>query len=201
MNGEIPLDDFEQWVYNNKELEELLSPDQYFNLISFSYSKAGARHELINLLTSLAGMGRYETYKLRKLIAMAMLRDQNLPKYLTQFYDLYCDGYYFLRRFGLGFGLSMFSLPADYISENWNELDVKQTHKLIDSITPELEQELRRILNWLDNDEIVLTGEKDELDRYDYIDNRSAVDRKNDDIFPLFFYINTSKPPWWQFWR
>ncbi|MCS3556459.1 hypothetical protein EDF66_103377 [Sphingobacterium sp. JUb20] len=46
IKGKISLDDFEQWLYVNKELEKYLNSDDYFELISLSFKQSGAKYEL-----------------------------------------------------------------------------------------------------------------------------------------------------------
>ena len=43
VKGDISLDDFEQWLYADKELEKHLNPDDYLDLISLSFKKSGAK--------------------------------------------------------------------------------------------------------------------------------------------------------------
>lgn len=201
MNGETPLANFEQWVYANADLELQLSATHYLELISLPYSKTGAKYELYKLLATVVDMGRYETYKLRLLIANTMLRDENLPEYLEQFYDLYCHGFNFFRRLGLGLGLSMVYLPVINIGETWKNLTEAEKKQLIKRVTPALEEELLQITTWLDKRIIVITGEKDELNHFVYIDNRSSAEKQNDNNFPVFLYPDAPKGSWWQFWK
>ncbi len=50
IKGDIPINDFEQWLYNDKELEKLLKLDDYLELILLKFNKSGAKYELWNLL-------------------------------------------------------------------------------------------------------------------------------------------------------
>ena len=177
MSGLIPIEDFEQWVYTNEELEIALSDDAYLALVSLNYKKSGAKYELFKLLQSITSVSEYETLKLTRLLNAAKIRDIKLPGTLAQFYDLYCDGYYFLRKLGLGLGLSMYVLPAPYKVEHRSELKESELKALVNSIPLSLENEVNEVLKWLEEGKIVLTGTKDQYDHREFIDNRSDADK------------------------
>ena len=50
IKGDISLDDFERWVYDSKNLENVLGSDDYLDIISLDYKKSGAKYELHNIL-------------------------------------------------------------------------------------------------------------------------------------------------------
>ncbi|MGF7039100.1 hypothetical protein [Mucilaginibacter lappiensis] len=128
MSGQIPLIEFEQWVYSTEGLENTLSEEAYFNLISFDYKKNGAKYELFESLKQTIDLREYETFKLKQLLGEARLRDLKLPGILEEFYDLYCCGYQFLSNLGIGFGLEMNCLPSSYMVDHWsalNQVDLK----------------------------------------------------------------------------
>ena len=53
IKGDILLDDFEQWLYSDKEFEKYLNSNDYLDLISLSFKKSGAKYELCNLLKNI----------------------------------------------------------------------------------------------------------------------------------------------------
>ena len=48
--GEIKVEEFETWLYANKELETYLDEVRYYELISFNYKRPDARYNLEKLL-------------------------------------------------------------------------------------------------------------------------------------------------------
>lgn len=96
---------------------------------------------------------------------------------LSKFYNLYCDGYYFLEHLGLGCGLVVRVPPSEYSSDSWDELSDDEKSKLLNSLLPEAISEAQKILSWLDGNKIVITNELDELGRYLYIDNRTKEEK------------------------
>jgi hypothetical protein len=177
MSGLIPIEDFEQWVYSSQELEASLAADDYLALISLNYKKSGAKYELFKLLQSFTNAGEYETLKLTRILYKAKIRDVNLPGTLEQFYDLYCHGYDFLRKLGLGLGLSMCVLPGPYKVEHWTELNELELEDLITRIPESLEKEVDEVLKWLDDGKIILTGAQDQYNYFAFIDNRSDAEK------------------------
>ena len=178
--GDISLDDFEHWLYADKELKEQLKSDDYLNLISFSFKKRGAVHELGNLLKKLIDPGEFETYKMLELLNEAKQKTERLPFILMEFYDLYCKGYSFLQDLGLGIGLDI-EVPRvnNTTADTWDELSTEQQQKLLNSFSPELEECIERAIYWLETKKIILTGSKNEIGHYDYEDLRTEEERKS----------------------
>jgi hypothetical protein len=202
LNQEIALHEFEQWIYKSKELENNLATDDYHSLIAFNFKDKNAEPNLNNLLKTLINMGEFETYKLRKLITEARLRNENLLRILVKFYDLYCHGYVFLDSIGLGLGLNIQYMHTGYYTGEWVELSPAEDKKMIDSITPLMEAELNRIQRWLDNEEIVLTGEQNELEHYQFIDKRNEEEKVSLIVFPQYMHpLDSSKKRWWELWK
>jgi hypothetical protein len=179
-------------------LEQEVSSDAYLDLVSFSYKQNGAKYELFKLLSTQVNLGEYETYKLTLLLNEAKLRNEKLPGILEKFYDLYCHGYGFLHNLGMGLGLSMVYLPDNYSNKHWRELAKNELIELVASISIALEEELQRVLNWLRDGKIILTGELDELGYYEYIDSRSELEKNIQSIHPIFIQKPKS---WWHFWN
>jgi hypothetical protein len=175
INGDKTPLEFETWLYADPRLENLLRPEDYLELISFSYKSPTAKYELPGLLEKRCNKGNYETWKLRSLLTRALEGNQQLPDILITFYDLYCKGYSFLDNIGIGYGLEMeltYSWPTPGMSSK------AQQQQLLASFYPQLEVEIKKVIYWLDTEKIILTGNKDDYDRYnDYIDNRTMEEK------------------------
>lgn len=124
-------------------------------------------------------MGELEVYKLRNLLQEAQQKNERLPYILMEFYHLYCKGYSFLSDLGLGYGLNIEVPRVDgTYADSWDDLSAEQQEELLQKVSPGLEQELGRVLNWLATGKILLTGEQDELGHYGYKDCRTAEDMR-----------------------
>lgn len=180
IKGDISLDDFEQWLYADKELEKYLKFDDYLDLISLSFKKSGAKYELWNLLKKHIDLGAFETYKILTLLNEAKEKNERLPYILMEFYNLYCIGYTFFQDLGLGIGLTVEVPRVDNnTAETWNELTSEQQKEMLARFSPELDECIEQVILWLDTKKIILTGEQDEIGHYDYEDLRTEEERKS----------------------
>jgi hypothetical protein len=194
--GNITIESFELWIYSSQELEKILSEDNYLQLISFNYKTRGAKYELDELLMGIIDKANYEEYRLISLLTDARNKTEQLPYILTRFYDLYCDGYSFLQNLGLGYGLVIGDPTIHGFGEdNWDFLKDGQKAEILESFYPALDMDIDKTPNWLATKQIILSGEIDELGRYEYQDFRSPEEREYWGKVEL-----TPKKKWWQFW-
>ena len=114
------------------------------------------------------------------------------------FYDLYCKGYNFFDNLGLGYGLAI-EVPRveNTTADTWNELTNEQQHNLLDSFYPYLETEIKKVIYWLDNSKVILTGIKDQYNHFEYIDNRTEIEKQ-----PTGYNLAAieKQKPWWKLW-
>jgi hypothetical protein len=178
IKGDITLADFEHWIYDIETLESILNSDDYLDIISLNYNKGGAKYELYNILKRLIDLGEFETYKMLELLNEAKAKTERLPFVLVEFYDLYCKGYNFLQDLGLGYGLMVEVPPSKYSKDNWDDLKEEEKQELLNSFYPEIEEVIQRVIDWLTNKRIILTGEQDEIGHYSYQDLRTESERK-----------------------
>lgn len=215
IKGDISLDDFEQWLYSDKELEKHLNSNDYLDLISLSFKKSGAKYELWNLLKEHIDLGEFEKYKILGLLNEAKQKTERLPYILMEFYDLYCRGYNFFQDLGLGIGLAV-EVPRvnNMKGDTWDELTTEQQKELLESFSPELEECIEKVIYWLETKKIILTGEQDEIGHYEYKDLRTEEDKKS----KLWVTVSEDKKTgfsaskntlwdkqtgkkWWKFWK
>jgi len=207
IKGDISIQEFEQWLYADNELEPILESGDYLDLISFSFKRSGAKYELWNLLKKHIDIGEFETYKLLELFYEAKHQSEKLPFILMDFYELYCKGLIFLREIGLRYGLSVV-VPrmANVKADTWEELTESQQKRLLDSFTPNLENEIDKVIDWLETKKIIINGERDEIGYYVYDDFRTDEEGKSDlwteHNFEkdLSYLKKNDTKKWWKFW-
>lgn len=179
MGEKISVKEFENWVYETKWLESELTEDEYTDLISLNYGTSNSKYEIGKILRDRFDEGKFESVKMVELLTSIIERDGKEGESLTRMYDLYCRGYYFLEDLGLGIGLFI-EVPNKFGVEYYHELNEKQKKELVNSVyTPakELAIELKK---WILNGDLKLTGEREsELNRWQYIDNRTEEDKKS----------------------
>jgi hypothetical protein len=198
MHGDIDLGQFEKWIYENKDLEKIIAPDKYLELIELNYRKSGAKYELFKKLESIISLGDYQKWKLMAILDKALLKDNSFPQLMEEFYDLYCDGYYFLHDLGLGYGLLFTIPPSKYKVDSWDELTCDQKSNFINDLFPKIEKEILKVKGWIAQGKIVLTGTKDELNRYDFEDFRTDEEKKSEVWTTVTGSVGKKK--WWRFW-
>jgi len=177
--GDTSVEDFEKWIYQTKELEKQLTGDIYYDLISFDYKQPKAKYELVKIIEQLIDLGEFETWKLRQLLRQTRERIGNYPKAITQFYDLYCKGYYFMDNLAFGYGLPLDCPWSKFGIDSFDKLTMEQQKQYADSFFPDIEGELKKVSDWLDSKKIILTGKRDnELGRYEFEDSRSEEEKQ-----------------------
>lgn len=200
LNGDKTVLEFEQWLYADKQLELFINSDDYLDLISFGYKADNSKYELFRLLEKHVDKKELETRRIYRLLKKALNRDKESPEILMTFYDLYCKGYNFLDNLGLGYGLAIEVPRVENTSaDTWDELSQEQQRNLLDSFYPDIEIEIKKVIYWLENDKVILTGIKDEYNHFEYIDNRSEIE-KQPTSYKVTRVEKDKQKPWWKFW-
>ena len=189
LSGDKTILEFEQWLYADKQLETVIDSDDYLDLISFGFKSENAKYGLFRLLEKHIDKGELETRRIYGLLTKALNRDKELPKILVTFYDFYCKGYNFFDNLGLGYGLAI-EVPRieNTKADTCDELTQEQKSNLLDSFYPDLETEIKKVIYWLDNRKVILTGIKNQYNHFEYIDNRNEIEKQ-----PTGFKIVTMK--------
>ncbi len=196
LSGDKSVFEFEQWLYADKRLEIILNAEDYLDLISYGYKGDKVKFGLFALLEKHIDKAEYEKYRVRNLLTKALQADRRLPEILMTFYDLYCRGYTFFDNLGLGYGLSV-KVPSQ--AGSWDKLTNDQQQALLSSFNPRLEIEIKKVISWLDDGKIVLTGVIDQYNNFDYIDNRLAIE-KQPAAYEIASAGSNTKRKWWKFW-
>ena len=192
---EIEIQEFEKWVYAEKELEEILTPDEYLELISQAYKQSSSLYEAEKLLKRYINVDKYHKWYLRRILQKIIDRSVDAHKYIEQCYDMYCKGYYFLDNLGLGYGLAITVPPSNYNGGSWGKLESPEQIKLLDSFYPDVRREAEKVLGWLDSGEISITGHDGSSQGIEYMDIRKKEDKE-----PTGYKIASPSKKWWKLW-
>lgn len=178
MGEKITIKEFENWVYESNWLENELTEDEYTDLISLNYGTPGSIYEVGKILRERFDEGKFESVRMIELLNSIIERNGKESESLTRMYDLYCKGYYFLEDLGLGIGLFV-EVPRKYGVEYYHELNERQKKEIVDSVYPSAKELATELKIWILNGDLKLTGEKEpELNRWQYIDNRTEEEKK-----------------------
>lgn len=188
----ITVMDFEQWVYKTLSLEETLNSDDYLDLISIDYTRRNEKHyfncrKLIDdILKKYISLAEYETWKLERLLNDFWQRKGNLARILEQFYDLYCEGYGFLDNLGLFYGCDFSSYLSEIDEQNFryffsktstaSEIE-REIEQKVNDILPEVDEEIKKVLSWLEQGKIEIIDDPNPSSSTNYIDNRSESEK------------------------
>jgi len=173
----LSISEFEQWVYNTSELQLIITPEDYLSLISLDYKSKHARAEIEKILDKYINYGKFETIRVINLLNKALNKDKNIGEILRQFYDMYCNGYCFFEDLGLGYGLAC-EVPLKY-ANSWEKLSDEQKTDIITGFYPQIESDIKRAIDWIESKKILLTGLQDDMNRWQFIDNRTSCEKKS----------------------
>lgn len=121
------LSEFETWVYHTPSLEAYLSADAYLALISLDFNDKKSLLNLEKLITPHLDFIQYYQDKLSATL-LALTDTPDDKQRLAQIYDWYCQGYAFLEKLALEFGLTAdLSLwEADYQAFQFSQSDLQK---------------------------------------------------------------------------
>ena len=191
----LSIKEFEEWVYNSNELESYVSSDDYLELISLDFNSKHASYELEKIICKYADYSKFEALRMIDLLNKALINNEDTGVVLITFYDLYCDGYYFLDTLGLGYGLCCQVLPNKYMADSWEELSDKDKKELIDGFYPKIIKDIKEVIEIIEDKKIILTGIKNDMNRWEYIDNRIS-DNNTENRVEV-----PKKKFWWKFFE
>ena len=197
-NSDLTIHDFEMWVYQSQELEVLLTPDDYLELISLNYRSKFVRNQIEKIISKYVDCSKFETAKLKSLLVKAKEWDKDTGEILRSFYDMYCDGYYFLHDLGLGYGLAC-EVPLNSGANSWEELNDNEKNELINGFYPHIIGHIEKVLEWIDNNKIILTGKKNDLGHWEFLDYRTTEEQKSSILVEP--KIQVKKKKWYEFWK
>lgn len=157
----ISIKEFENWVYSTPEIELFYGEELYFSLIDLNYNQKYAISDVMKLLEKYIPFAHYEYGRLTSCLQALSNVEKIHIGVLEQLYEDYCRGYSFLRFIGL-----CCVEAADDPALAGHDLT---HHRKV--FYWKMKCEADRLLGYLENGEILLTGE------YQYTDNRSDEDR------------------------
>ena len=176
LNEELSIENFEQWVYNTKELEDCFDQADYIEFVSLNFKDRHVIHEMKKVVNKYLDFGEFEKRKIDKILNDLVIKSDDFAKSLIATYDLYCDGYYFLDNIGIGYGLTFADDFYDFT--DWTKLPTYEKTKRIEAIYEGVKSEAEKLRDLLHRKKVILTGEVDNLGHFDYIDKRKAEEKK-----------------------
>ncbi|OON70835.1 hypothetical protein [Hymenobacter sp. CRA2] len=152
LTGQLPIADFEQWVYRTPELEAHLSADDYLELISIRYPSPDAQADIAWVLERYVDWGELQREELLGLLRTIAARTSPDAVFdaLVTCYDWYWRGCRFLEGLGLRFGLEA---DADYgwggMRGEWKALPTEEKQAYLMGFYPAVQHEAEQVAGWL----------------------------------------------------
>lgn len=100
--GLINVSEFEEWLYNTTEIEDLYGNDFYFNLLDLNYRSKHIKVDLKKLIEMKIPFGEFEQMRIISLLEN-IIDEKDLVEILEHIYNDYCRGYSFLRYLALNY--------------------------------------------------------------------------------------------------
>lgn len=165
LTKKISLQSFEQWLYEDNVLESR-NPDLYLELISFDY---GSEDGFYDNFAKYVHFHKFEADQIKEYLYSIINRDQKCSDAILLMYELYCQGYKFLQKLGLIYGLCLVdcSHPVSLVDESAN---------IIDKLYPSIIEDAKNVLHWLEEDKIVFKGQDNGYGIFEYEDFRNAAE-------------------------
>jgi len=182
LKNKISIHDFERWVYETMDLELELSEDIYTDLISLNYKDKYAHNELEKIVKPFVDNGKFEIKRISKYLKSIIDRDEKCAESIELTYDLYCNGYAFLRRLGLTYGLLISCPPAGNYQKSWNEITNAEQDELLNKFYPDIIVDAQSALTWINKGKIIIKDTVNELGDYEYDDLRNQEERNQGEI-------------------
>ena len=89
LNDEINLSEFQNFIFQTKELENELGKEIYNYLILFNPNDKNVIKRVKYLVSKIISEGEFETWKLTKLLMKFINEPIKVKEYLDRFYDLF----------------------------------------------------------------------------------------------------------------
>lgn len=177
---EIKISEFEDWLYNTDEevIDQYFGEGFYFKLVDLNYKDKNVLDNLDKILHDRIQFGKFEKEKIMGVLKSIIDKPTDLVESLETCYDLYCDGYTFLRIPALSYVLyELDQVPGLTNKSKWHMFRFNSKRKIVQKIYPKIKDEARRICTFLESGAIVITGE------FEYQDARAKEDQKEKEFY------------------
>lgn len=201
LNGEISLEDFEQWIYATPELETYLGEATYFEFAAFDFRQSGAKYELGKLIEVHGFLPKFYTWKLKQQLQSLLDHTMDPVNVFEDFYELYCHGYSFLQNLGMQYMyLGMYEIPKRIAQNRWSEEENNHFIVSLEERISSLKQEIEVLVGSLESGELKI------INQHEY-EIGPTLAKKLDEFeqkyntLPIKHEVLRKEKKWWQFWK
>ena len=172
--NDLEITIFESWVYESAELKNVLSDNDYLEIMYIDYRQdEKSKREACTILEKYIDVGKIETKRILSLLYKSLeSKNNDLREILVEMYDMYCHGYNFFDDLGMGYGLECVSPTIHYLDYSWEGLTEKEQKELINSFSPDIIDHINRAIGCIENQQIIFHKPKNEYGLCSYTDRR-----------------------------
>ena len=167
LTKKISLQSFEQWLYEDNILESN-DPELYLELISYDYSSEDRFSDFYNNFAKYVRIYKFEADCIKEYLNFIINKYEKCGKAIHEMYYLYYDGYNFLEKLGMIYGVSLIDFDTSIASNNLNNI--------LDKFYPHIIADAKNVLNWLEEGKIIFKDKSGEYGGFEYDDCRSEVE-------------------------
>jgi hypothetical protein len=171
LEDQMSLQDFERWLYNSEELQNLMTEDVVLEAYTLNYKQRDAKYQFKKAIFKYFDEGEFLLWKVKANLTDLIANRNERDRILYDFYYLGYDGYTFLQPIGY----YMYQIE-----------DIKYSGNNLETILTELKRDCEVLLREIERQELEKPGFRLE----DYRRSEKLEDQ------PL---VITKK--WWKFWR
>ena len=165
LNDEINFSEFQNFIFQTKELEDELGKEIYNYLILFNPNDKNVIKRVKYFVSKIISEGEFETWKLTELLMKFINEPIKVKEYLDKFYDLFYStfdkekrelqkGYRFLEHLGLNYFYWMDESYLRYAyGSNWKS-EYRKTLNNLDFYHRQLKPIAEKILNAINQGDI-----------------------------------------------
>jgi len=171
LEGYLPLDEFEKWLYKSDDLLNLMSRDVVLEAFTFNYKQVDAKYRFKKAVFPYFDEDEFMLWKVKSNLRDLIANRDNRDRILYDFYYLGYDGYDFLQSIGY------YMYQIEDIEYYGNDLE---------ATLRELKRDAENLLSKIEKQE----SEKPGFRLVDYQSSDKEVNESR---------VITKK--WWNFWK
>ncbi|WP_432663970.1 hypothetical protein R9X47_25765 [Wukongibacter baidiensis] len=167
------IEEFEKWIYEQSDIEEIYGYDFYFNLLWLDYKSKYIREDLEKIIFEKIPFDFFEKRRILRNLYKLKNGEKGLKEIMSVFYEDYCNGYVFLRILGLAYLLYGIDEHDEEYFRTPSKVDIEKINVMIEK----LEDEADRIIRFLESEEIKIVSKNE------YEDFRKDEDKIEEKYF------------------
>lgn len=204
LNMEIPVEDFEQWIYATPELADYLGETIYFELASFNFRQPAAKHEFFKLIETYPVPPAFYGWRLKCLL-QNLLDESMDPAVVFEILSellFYVDEYSFLSDLGIQH-IWVGDIPKSTERHLWDEKEYQRLREPLNKDFPRVRQEMEVLVKALESGDLKFINETEyQLEpglaqKIENYNQACQLEREQE----LRQYKSKHQKKWWQFWK